>query len=98
MCNLKWTHTFSLDFKCTAKGPVQYLGERKKPKAMQIILLIFKLRTVLWTIFSKYNALYEHNYNTRTIFGYMPCLTFQASGCSPVYYACGSVIAAASVC
>ena len=30
MCNLKWTHKFSLDFKLPAKGPVQYLGERKR--------------------------------------------------------------------
>ena len=30
MCNLSWTHKFSLDFKHPGKGPVQYLGEREK--------------------------------------------------------------------
>ena len=30
MCNLSWTHKFSLDFKRPAKGPFQYLREEKR--------------------------------------------------------------------
>ena len=30
MCNLWWTHTFSLDFKIPAKGPVLYLREEEE--------------------------------------------------------------------
>ena len=68
---------------------VKHYNSRRRYKLSRI----FILRTLMWTILSK-SSLYEYNYNKRNLFGYMRCLTFQASGCSPrllCLCACGCV-------
>ena len=41
MCNLYWTHKFSLDFKRPANGPTQYMGEKKGEKVSNLFLKRF---------------------------------------------------------